>query len=88
LEKDIGKSVEDFNRGDLERLGQRLEAAGEDVQAFNERLAGLEPEARTFAQALGEALEEVFPAAADAAVATGDAAGAVAGAAAETGVIP
>jgi hypothetical protein len=36
LENDLGKSVEDFNRGDFEQLGQRLEAAGEDVQAFNE----------------------------------------------------
>ena len=83
LERDLGKSVEDFERGDFEQLGQRLGAAGEDVQAFNERLAALEPEAKAFAEALGEALEEVFPAAADAAAATGEAIGAAGAAAAE-----
>lgn len=60
------------------------EMAGDDVQAFNERLANLEPEARNFADAFAEALEEIFPAAVEAGAATGEAAGA----AAESGVIP
>lgn len=84
MERDLGKSAEDFEKGDWEKLGQRLEMAGEDVQAFNERLANLEPEARSFGQAFSEALEEIYPAAAEAGAATGEAAGA----AAEAGVIP
>lgn len=86
LEKDLGKSVEDFDKGDFEALGERLEASGEDVAAFNERLYALEPQATRFADALAQALEEVFPAAADAASQTAETAGTAAEAAAESGI--
>ena len=82
-ERDLGKSLRSFERGDFEELTTRLEAAGEDVAAFNERLAELEPEARTFAEAVSEALAEVFPAAASAAEATAPLAEAAAEAAVE-----
>jgi RHS repeat-associated protein len=67
LEKQLGKSVEDFNKGDLQELASRLERAGGDFEKFNARMEALEPEARTFGEAVGQALEEVFPAAAEAA---------------------
>ena len=51
-------------------------------------MAALEPEARTYTQALGEALEGVYPAAANAGTATMEAAGAVAGAAVGDWIIP
>jgi RHS repeat-associated protein len=70
LEKDLGKSVEDFNKGDFQELQGRLERAGGDIETFNTRMEALEPEARTLGEAIGEALEEVFPAAASAVEAT------------------
>jgi RHS repeat-associated protein len=82
-ERDLGKSLRSFERGDFEELTTRLEAAGEDVAAFNDRLAELEPEARTFAEAVSEALADVFPAAASAAEATAPLAEAAAEAAVE-----
>jgi len=84
LERELGKSLEDFQRGDFEQLQESLESAGEDVAAFNERLEALEPEARTFGEALAGALEEAFPALTRAASATGEAATG----AAESGLIP
>lgn len=53
------------------------------MQAFNERLQALEPEARTFGEALAETLAEIYPAAAEAGAATLDAAGSAAAGAAE-----
>jgi hypothetical protein len=87
LERDTGRSVKDFERGDWERLEGELERAGGDIDAFNARLANLEPEARTLGEAMAETLEELFPAAADAAVTTGEAAGAAAEGAAESGAV-
>jgi RHS repeat-associated protein len=88
LQKDLGKSVKDFERGDWEKLGERLERAGGDIEKFNARLEELEPEARTMGEAMLDALEEIFPAAVEAAADTGVAAGVVAEGAAETGAIP
>jgi RHS repeat-associated protein len=83
LEKDLGKSIEDFKEGDFRELQARLERAGGDVETFNTRMAELEPEARTLGEAMAEALEEVFPAAANAAEAAAPLAGDVAEGAAE-----
>jgi hypothetical protein len=88
LEKELGKSLKDFDKGDFEKLGERLERAGADIEKFNARLENLEPEARSLGEAMVETLEEIFPAAAETAVTTGEAAGAVVEGAAESGIIP
>jgi hypothetical protein len=88
LQKDLGKSIKDFEKGDWEELEERLERAGGDIEKFNARLESLEPEARNLGEAMTETLEELFPAAAEAVVDAGAAAGAVAEGAAETGVMP
>ena len=94
-ERDLKKSVEDFDKGDWEKLGSRVEAEGGNIQAFNERLAALEPDAASFGDALAQALVDVYGPASNAADATSaiatDAGGAVEGAAegaAEEGIIP
>ena len=73
LEKDLGKSLKDFERGDFEELGARLERAGGDIEAFNARLANYEPEARSLAEAMTETLEELFPAVEETAAGTAEA---------------
>jgi RHS repeat-associated protein len=88
LEKDLGKSIKDFEKGDWEKLGDRLENAGGDIEKFSERLESLEPDARSLGEAMTETLEELYPAAAETVVDTGAAAGAVVEGAAESGLIP
>ena len=66
LEKQLGKSVEDFNKGDFQELAGRIERAGGDIEKFSDRMEALEPEARTLGEAVAQALEEVFPAASNA----------------------
>ena len=83
LEEDRGKSIEDFNKGDLQEPGARLERAGGDIETFNTRMAEHVPETRTLGEATAEALEEVFPAAANAVEAAAPLAGDVAEGAAE-----
>ena len=88
LEKDLGKSIKDFEKGDWEKLGERLENAGGDIEKFNARLESLEPDARSLGEAMPKTLQELFPAAAEPLVDTGAAAGAVVEGAAESGLIP
>jgi hypothetical protein len=83
VEKQLGKSIEDFNKGDFQELASRIERAGGDIEKFNARMEALEPEARTFGEAVAEALEEVFPAAAAAGAEAAPLAGDVAVGAAE-----
>jgi hypothetical protein len=72
------KPLDRFTKADWEELASRLERAGGDIEKFNARLETLEPQARTFGEAMAQALEEIYPAAEGAASASGAAAAVVA----------
>ncbi len=83
LERERGKSLEDFKEGDYQELLARMQRAGGDIETFGSRMENLEPQARTLTEAFEQAYEEVFGAALNAAEATAPAAeDAAAGAAA------